>query len=42
LSLFSKPAISVGMVMALVVSGSLTGVELTVAQELQFVVGYTP
>ena len=42
LTLFSRPAISMGMVMALVVSGSLAGVELTVAQELQFVVGYTP
>ena len=37
LSLFSRPAISMGMVMALVVCGSLAGVELTVAQELQFV-----
>ena len=42
LTLFSKPAISVGMLMALVVCGSLAGVELTVAQELQFVVGYSP
>lgn len=42
LSLFSRPAISMGMVMALVVCGSLAGVELTVAQELQFVVGFTP
>lgn len=42
LSLFSRPAISMGMVMALVVCGSLAGVELTVAQELQFVVGYSP
>ncbi|MGV3574364.1 MAG: MFS transporter [Devosia sp.] len=42
LTLFSRPAISMGMVMALVVCGSLAGVELTVAQELQFVVGYSP
>ncbi len=42
LSLFSRPAISMGMVMALVVCGSLAGVELTVAQELQFVVAYSP
>ena len=42
LSLFTKPAISMGFVMALVVSGSLAGVELTIAQELQFVVGKSP
>ncbi|AJC65835.1 MULTISPECIES: MFS transporter [Dickeya] len=42
LSLFSKPAICVGIIMALVASGALTGVELTLAQELQFVVGYSP
>lgn len=42
LSLFARPAISMGMVIALVVSGSLAGVELTIAQELQFVVGRTP
>lgn len=42
LSLFRRPAISVGMIMALVVSGSLAGVELTIAQELQFVVGRSP
>jgi len=42
LSLFSRPAISMGMIMALVVCGSLAGVELTVAQELQFVVGRSP
>lgn len=42
LSLFTRPAISMGMVIALVVSGSLAGVELTVAQELQYVVGYSP
>ncbi|MBN9332741.1 MFS transporter [Devosia sp.] len=42
LSLFSRPAISMGMIMALVVCGSLAGVELTVAQELQFVVGHSP
>lgn len=42
LSLFAKPAITIGIVMALVVSGSLAGVELTIAQELQFVVGRSP
>lgn len=42
LALFGKPAITMGMVMAMVVSGALAGVELTVAQELQFVVGYSP
>jgi DHA2 family multidrug resistance protein-like MFS transporter len=42
LTLFGKPAITMGMVMAIVVSGALAGVELTVAQELQFVVGYSP
>lgn len=42
LQLFGKPAITMGMVMAIVVSGALAGVELTVAQELQFVVGYSP
>ena len=42
LSLFSKPAIRIGIIMALVASGALTGVELTLAQELQFVVGYSP
>lgn len=42
LSLFSRPAIVVGTLMALVVTGALAGAELTVAQELQFVVGRTP
>ncbi|ODT69415.1 MAG: methyl viologen resistance protein SmvA [Pelagibacterium sp. SCN 63-23] len=42
LTLFARPAISIGTIMALVVTGALAGVELTVAQELQFVVGYTP
>lgn len=40
LSLFRHPAIVVGMVMALVASGALAGVEL--AQELQYVLGKTP
>lgn len=40
--LFAKPAISMGVVMALVVMGSLAGVELLLAQELQFVLGRTP
>ncbi len=42
MSLFSRPAITAGVVMALVVGGSLAGVELMLAQELQFVLGYTP
>ncbi len=42
LSLFKKPAICIGIIMALVASGSLMGVELTLAQELQFVMGYSP
>ncbi|AHF79053.1 MFS transporter (plasmid) [Sodalis praecaptivus] len=42
LSLFSKPTICVGILMALVACAALTGVELTLAQELQFVVGYSP
>ncbi|WP_300731251.1 MFS transporter [Pseudomonas sp.] len=41
MSLFAKPAISAGVVMALVVMGSLAGVELMLAQELQFVFGRT-
>ncbi|MFV0482077.1 MAG: MFS transporter, partial [Campylobacteraceae bacterium] len=41
-SLFLKPAITTGVIMALVVMGALGGVELTIAQELQFVVGFTP
>lgn len=42
LSLFTRPAISMGIVMALVVTGALAGVELTLAQELQYVVGFSP
>lgn len=42
LSLFSQPTICVGILMALVACAALTGVELTLAQELQFVVGYSP
>ena len=42
LSLFSHPAIVAGMVMALVATGALAGVELTLAQELQYVIGKTP
>ena len=42
LSLTKLPAIRIGLVIALVVSGSLAGVELTIAQELQFVMGNTP
>ena len=42
LSLFTIPAISAGVVMAVVVMGALSGVELMLAQELQFVLGRTP
>lgn len=42
LTLFQKPAIRVGVLMALVVTGALAGAELTIAQELQFVVGRSP
>ncbi|MBJ7263713.1 MAG: MFS transporter [Burkholderiaceae bacterium] len=41
-SLFERLAISAGVVMALVVMGALAGVELMLAQELQFVLGHTP
>lgn len=42
LSLFSEPAICAGMLMALVVTGALAGVELTLAMELQYVLDRTP
>lgn len=42
LGLFSVPAISAGVAMSLVVMGALAGVELMLAQELQFVLGRTP
>lgn len=42
LSLLSHPAIVAGLTMALVASGALAGVELTLAQELQYVLGKTP
>ncbi|WP_419736154.1 MFS transporter [Pseudomonas sp. COR18] len=42
LSLFSHPAILAGMIMALVACGALAGVELTLAQELQYVLDKTP
>lgn len=42
LSLLSNPAIISGLIMALVATGALTGVELTLAQELQYVIGKTP
>lgn len=42
ISLFSHPAISMGVLMALIVTGALAGAELTIAQELQFVVGRSP
>ena len=42
LSLFSHPAILAGVIMAVVATGALAGVELTLAQELQYVLGRTP
>lgn len=42
LSLLSKPAIIAGLIMAVVAAGALGGVELTLAQELQYVIGKTP
>jgi DHA2 family multidrug resistance protein-like MFS transporter len=42
LSLFSHPAIVAGIIMAVVASAALAGVELTLAQELQYVIGLTP
>jgi DHA2 family multidrug resistance protein-like MFS transporter len=42
LSLLSHPAIVAGLIMAVVGSGALAGVELTLAQELQYVLGKTP
>lgn len=41
MSLFARPAISTGVLMALVVMGSLAGVELMLAQELQFVLQHS-
>jgi len=42
LSLFSHPAILAGIVMAVLATGALAGVELTLAQELQYVLDKTP
>ncbi len=42
LTLFSRPAIVAGIIMALVATAALSGVELTLAQELQYVIGKTP
>lgn len=42
LSLLTTPAIAVGLLMAFVVSGSLAGFELVLAQELQFTLNKTP
>lgn len=42
LSLLSHPAIVAGLIMAVVAAGALAGVELTLAQELQYVLGKTP
>ena len=41
-TLFSRPAIVIGVGMAIITSGALAGVELTLAQELQFVLGKSP
>lgn len=41
-ALFTRPAILTGVGMATVTSGALAGVELTLAQELQFVLGKSP
>jgi DHA2 family multidrug resistance protein-like MFS transporter len=42
LSLLSHPAIVAGLIMVIVASGALAGVELMLAQELQYVLGKTP
>ncbi|WP_210183555.1 MFS transporter [Hoeflea olei] len=42
LSLLSHPAVVAGLMMAVIASGALAGVELTLAQELQYVLGKTP
>lgn len=42
LSLFTRPAIVGGFTMAFVATGALAGVQLTLAQELQYVIGQTP
>ncbi|MFD1747363.1 MFS transporter [Rhizobium helianthi] len=42
ITLFSRPPVVTGVTMAIVTSGALAGVELTVAQELQFVLGKSP
>lgn len=41
-TLFAHPAISTGAIMAVVVMGALAGVELMLAQDLQFVRGLSP
>ncbi|QHB32850.1 MFS transporter [Yersinia canariae] len=42
LSLFAHPAIVAGIIMAMVASGGLTGVEFTLSQELQYVLDKSP
>ncbi|PZO64568.1 MAG: MFS transporter [Paracoccus denitrificans] len=42
LSLLTHPAIIAGLMMAIIASGALAGVELTLAQELQYVLDKTP
>ncbi|OLP46522.1 MFS transporter [Rhizobium oryziradicis] len=42
LSLFTNPAVAVGLLMAFVASGAFSGFELILAQELQYVAGFSP
>lgn len=42
LSLFARPVLLAGLIMALVAVGALAGVELTLAMELQYVLDKTP
>lgn len=42
LSLFSHPAVVAGIIMAIATTGAIAGVELTLAQELQYVIGRSP
>lgn len=41
-TLFQKPVISVGILMAFIASGALIGFELVLSQELQYVMGLSP
>ncbi|WP_336512593.1 MFS transporter [Stutzerimonas stutzeri] len=42
LSLFKGAQVRAGLAMALIASGALAGIELTIAQEMQFVIGKSP